>query len=420
MKKTLSSQPVARGLVIGGVLLGSAAMVLAQDSAALEKENQDLKARVMALEELAQKQGLMPSGTPTPKLVSAVTDMTISGFAQASYFYNVYRPSSGYNAGYLWNTKDASFELNKVKVTIASPPAARSDTEWNAGYRVSLMAGDDASILNATGTATGGVNYVREGYVDLNVPIGKGLNIKAGELISLLNWESGDGGAANPNFSQGYQWYYTGNGPEAGVQLDYAFTDWLDAKFRVENGLYSGAQDDNQGKAVMGSINLTPTKDLWVNFIGFGGDASKGETINGASAIGGYQFTKALGSGFEADYFDLEPGTKKGDLYSIGGWLWYDFTAKVDIAFRAEYLEDEKGLGIQGIPANGPAEYTGIDYGAPGSKGGLESFTATLNLKPAPNIKIQPEVRYNHTSYAGGFAGRREQLIIGAGVSYLF
>ncbi len=421
MKKTFGSKPVNRGLAIGGVLMSGAAMVLAQDTGTLEKENQDLKARVMALEELAQKQGIMPSGTPAPKLVSAVTDMTISGYVQASYFGNLDHPASGRNGGYLWNNKDNSFSINKVKISFASPAVVRSETDWSAGYRVSLLAGEDAPVLNS-GSSTTGFDYLREGYVELNAPIGKGLKIEAGELISLLNWESGDGGAANPNFSQGYQWFYTGNGPAAGVQLDYAFTDWLDAKFRVSNGLYQGPVDANQGKSIMGSLNFTPCKDAWFNVIGFAGDGS-GSTlsVNGASIIGGYQVTSQLGTGFEADYFDFhKDNSTSAELWSVGGWAWYDFTSKVGVALRAEFLNDQDGWGLN-TTFGAPTPFgTGSGITSTGSQGELESFTFTFNLHPTAALKIQPEIRYNHTSYAGGFGGKRDQVIIGAGASYLF
>lgn len=420
MKRKHSSQPIARGLLFGGVLMGGVATVLAQDTNTLSQENADLKARVMALEELAQKEGLMPSGTPPPKVVTAISDMTISGFVQTSYFQNVQSPPGGYNAGYLWNTKNSTFDINKVKLTFASPPAERSATDWTAGYRVSLMAGEDAPVLNS-GSSTTGFDYLREAYVDMNVPIGNGLNIKAGELISLLNWESGDGGAANPNFSQGYQWFYTGNGPSAGVQLDYAFTDMVDVKARVDNGLYAGPVDGNQGKGFMGSINLTPTKELWVNLVGFAGSGSTTMDVDGGSILGGYQINSKLGTGFEADYFNFMPnGESQKELWSIGTWVWYDFTSKVGVAFRAEYLDDINGYGIKGVDVLSGNANTAIGVGSPEGSGNLESYTFTLNFKPTKNLKIQPEIRYNHTSYSGGFNGRNDQLILGAGASYLF
>ena len=401
--------------------MGGASAALAQDTNALAQENADLKARVTALEELAQKEGLMPSGTPPAKLVTAISDMTISGFVQASYFANTLGNASGENAGYLWNTKNNNFSINKVKITLASPPAERSDTDWTAGYRVSIMQGQDAPVLN-TGSGSG-LNLLREAYVEVNVPVGTGLNIKAGQLISLLNWESGDGGAANPNFSQGYQWFYTGDGPETGIQFDYAFTDWLDVKFRIENGLYGGSVDQGSGKGFMSSVNLTPCKDLWVNLIGFGGaSGSDTQDVNGGSVIGGYQVTSQLGTGFEFDYFDFLPDdAKSSQLWSLGGWVWYDFTTKVGVAFRAEYLDDKDGDEIKGVelPSYGADSAIGTEDPTQTS-GGLESFTATLNLKPAKNIKIQPEIRYDHTSYANGFNGKSDQFIIGAGATYLF
>jgi hypothetical protein len=428
-KKNLRSK---NGLIVAGaclgIMVGGGVAAHAQTTTnspdtdkitELEKENQDLAQRLGALEDLAKKEGIMPSDAAAPKFVSAISNMTISGFVQASYFYNIQRPASGYSAGYLWNTKDNSFSLNKVKITFASAPAARSDTDWTAGYRVSLIAGEDAPILNSSAGTTG-FDYLREGYVELNVPIGKGLNIKAGELISLLNWESGDGGAANPNFSQGYQWYYTGNGPSAGVQLDYAFTDWLDVKFRVDNGLYAGPIAHSDGKGVMGSLNFTPTKNFWFNLIGFGGEGVGTLDVDGASVLAGYQVTSQLGTGFEFDYFHFDPdGGATANLWSLGGWVWYDFTSKVGLALRTDFIDNPDALADFGSPA----PFGG--FGAPGiastsGSGNLESITLTLNFKPSSNIKIQPEIRYNHTSYSNGFEGKNNQFIIGCGASYLF
>lgn len=405
-----------------GVLASTGIAVHAQTTdgdaiTSLQQQNQALQQRLDALEGMAKKEGLLPSGE-SPKLVSAMSNMTISGFVQASYFYNVDRPASGYNAGYLWNTKDNSFSINKVKITFASPPAEESGEKWSAGYRVSLMAGEDAPILNS-GSGITGFDYLREAYIDMNVPVGSGLNIKAGELISLLNYESGDGGAANPNFSQGYQWYYTGNGPEAGVQLGYSFTDWMDVKFRVDNGLYAGPISTSNGKNVMGSINLKPCDKLWVNLIGFGGEGAGTLDVDGGSILAGYQITSQLGTGFEGDFFHFAVDNgPSGDLWSLGLWAWYDFTPKVGIALRGEYLNDEDGLGLN-TRLGAPAPF-GSGIFSPDGSGDLSEVTLTLNLRPVPNLKIQPEIRYNHTSYASGFGGKENQFIIGAGASYLF
>jgi hypothetical protein len=57
----------------------------------------------------------------------------------------------------------------------------------------------------------------------------------------------------------------------------------------------------------------------------------------------------------------------------------------------------------------------------PGTGQDLTSVALTLNWKPVPTIKIQPEICFDHTSWAGGFVnGKQNRLIYGAGVSYLF
>jgi len=89
--------------------------------------------------------------------------------------------------------------------------------------------------------------------------------------------------------------------------------------------------------------------------------------------------------------------------------FWADLTTKLGIALRGDYIKDSDGAGTSGLlgfPAN-----PGMD---------LLSATLTLNYHPVPNVKIQPEVRYDHTSLAGGFDGRRNRFVLGAGVSYLF
>ncbi len=403
-------------LLAGALALGAAGSLHAADDRIdkLAKENSDLKTRLDALETLATKEGLKPSGD-APKFVRSMSEITISGFVQASYFYNTRTPADGYSDGYLWNTKDNSFSINKVKLTAASKPVAND--KWDAGFKTSLMFGDDAPQLNTGGAnGIGGANTsfndLREAYVEINVPIGTGINVKAGELISLLNYESGDGGAANVNFSQGNQWWFTGNGPSAGVQASYNFTDKVGLTVRVDNGLFQGPVDNHSGKAYSASVNLKPTSKLWVNVYGFVDD-SLGNDTKGFGTIGGFQISEKLGTGFEFDYFNFDNGAAKTDLWSIGGWVWYDFTSKVGVALRADYIDSPDA-------PIGPAPRAGAGFVSPDTDGHLGSLTLTLNYKPTPNIKIQPEIRYDYTSFKGGLDGKKDRIIVGAGVSYLF
>ena len=417
--------PVGLGICVGGALLGGSATpavnaenapTAVSEAAKMEKierENQELRKRLEALEHMAQREGIMASGeAPKTVPVAALSSINISGFVQASYFFNTQTPADGKSDGYLWNASHNSFSLNKVKLTLASP--ALETDKWDAGYRVSLMWGEDAPNLD-TGTGLAGLDNVREAFVELNAPLGTGLNLKAGQLISLLNWESGDGGAANPNFSQGNQWWFTGNGPSAGVQAGYSFTPKIDLKVRVQNGMFAGPVDSNDGKAYIASLGLKPINDLWVNLIGWYSQESDSMTVSGGSVIGGYALTKQLGTGFEFDYFDFQngKGSSESTLWSVGGWIWYDFTAKAGLALRGDFIGSPDGK-------LGPAVRPGAGFTQADSDGDLASLTLTFNWKPVPNIKIQPEIRWDHTSFKNGLDGKQDRFIVGAGVSYLF
>jgi hypothetical protein len=154
---------------------------------------------------------------------------------------------------------------------------------------------------------------------------------------------------------------------------------------------------------------------LWANLIGWFSEENNATDVAGGSIIGGYKVTDKLGTGWELDYFNFDtPAGPDSDLWSIGGWVWYDFTEKVGLAFRGDYIDSPDG--VLGPPMRGPASaITTTD-----TDGNLASLTLTLNYRPLPNVKIQPEIRYDHTSYEDGFDGKEDRFIIGAGISYIF
>jgi hypothetical protein len=415
-------RPITKTICLGSAFAGAATLGFAQDAPKLDqlsKENESLRKRLEALEAMAQKEGLVPSDKPSAMPIKALTESVLSGFVTASYFYDTSVPGDRVSNGYLWNNSHNAFSLNKVKITLASPGVERSGETWDAAYRVSLIFGEDAPVVNTGGEAQG-FEPLREAYLELNAPVGTGLNLRAGQLISLLNYESGDGGAVNANFSQGYQWFYTGNGPSAGVQAGYTFTDWLDLKLRLQNGMYAGPFDSNNGKTMMAALGFKPDEKTWISLIAFGGDESETMSLWGGSLLAGRTFGTKITTGLELDYFkfDNEGGVGDAKLWSIGGWFGYDFTPKIGVALRAEYLNDPDGGGLRGISLGGRAG-SALLPGAD-ADGEITSIALTLNIKPVPNVRLQPEIRFDNTSYKDAFDGQENRFLIGMGASYLF
>jgi hypothetical protein len=425
--------------VIGSILAILAAVGLpiqaqTDGDSNLEKENQELRARVDKLENLMKKEGLEPSGETSSSVVKALSDVTISGFVTASYFYDIAGSKDTHPTGYLWNTALNQFTLNKAKLTLAGP--AIDKDKWSASYNLSLLYGQDQPIDDPSG---GPYSAIREAYLVLNIPIGTGLGVKVGEMTSLLNYESGDGGAVNDNFSQGYQWFYTGNPPSDTVQLSYDFNDVFGLKARLQNGLYNG-EVGTGGKTFMGGFYVKPDSKTSLAFLGFEGpqdNIGPVYSLDGGSFIGSRKLMEAYNLTFatEADYFHFSgfdpttagfvSGARHGDFWSVGGWLTADLDAKWRLALRAELVDDPNGFGTIYNSPNPAA----VEYGAPGfpvsiyttGEGqALTEVTLTLDFKPTPTVKIQPEIRWDHSSMSSAFGGKSDQVILGMGVSYLF
>jgi hypothetical protein len=311
--------------------------------------------------------------------------------------------------------------LNEIKLTLASP--ALDKDKWDAGYKTSLIYGQDAAILDPK-NGVAGFSAVREAFVEINVPVGTGLDVKVGQLISLLNYESGDGGAVNDNFSQGYQWYYTGNPPGGAVQLGYDVNDSFGFKLRLQNGLFTGSLDSGS-KTFLGGIYYKPDSKTSLALIGFSGrqDFVPPWRDDGVSFIGTRKLTDFDNLSFatEIDYWRYSyqgPVKKDSDFWSFGGWLTGDLVPKATWALRADFLYDPTGFAT--LYQSPDPSGTGFPGVTPFHGQDLSSVTMTLDWKPAGNVKIQPELRWNHSTVSTALNGKSDQFIAGCGVSYAF
>jgi hypothetical protein len=93
---------------------------------------------------------------------------------------------------------------------------------------------------------------------------------------------------------------------------------------------------------------------------------------------------------------------------ALGVWLARDLSGTLNVALRADYLNDGDGArtsGVLGFPTN-----TGQD---------LFSVTGTLNIRAWPNALVRPELRFDSSSLAA-FDGEETQFSVGLSVAYLF
>ena len=298
--------------------------------------------------------------------------IVLSGYVDTSYTYNFNGggTSSGTGKGITEvsgvGSDSQDFSVNAVKLALEK--ALPDDNVLAAGFRIDLMMGEDWQ----DNTETGGVT-VQQAYVQFRAPVGNGLDFRFGKMVALLGYEL-DERPANDNFSFGLLYTYAYTGPDTGIDMTYAFTDWLSATLRFANtdGDDSGFYDNSDtSKSISGQVVLTSpgeNADLAVGFFyAPEGTANYGipvrvdgeETFieNDQAVIfnmfGSWKpkmFNDKLKLAFDSvigftqdNYLAADSSENNASFYGIGLYAKYQFTKMFSLAARAEYLHDSDG-----------------------------------------------------------------------------
>jgi hypothetical protein len=242
---------------------------------------------------------------------------------------------------------------------------------------------------------------------------------------------------SNPNWSIGNQFMYVENTTETGVLLAYKWNDKWETDFCTING-WDQVTDVNASKSFMGRIGYTPDDKTTLSLLGYGGPeqaADNHDWRTGTDIVFNRNklFTDKLNVWVQLDYghednapqADLSTTTPtifpNSDWYGAGGWLTYDFTDKVELALRSDYVKDKHGVRTPFVDGLGGTDNT-ITTPATFTVAPKELYgeTLTLNVKPVSNLQIRPEVRYDRAAAGTAFNGKKDQITTGIGVAYLY
>jgi hypothetical protein len=386
-----------------------------------KKRNDDLEKRVGALESSTGNVALAKSDIPQ-KSLDFLGQTEISGFVEASYLYDFNNTHGSQTVvGRTFDTHANQFAVDDFKLALEKP-ISYNPTNWVVGYRADLIFGQNAAVIHSSGFNLGTDGDLEQAFVDINVPIGNGLKVILGKTVTLMGVEVIEQ-VSNPNFSEGNQFLFVENFTQTGIQLAYQWNDKIDTEFVIFNG-WDQLPDNNSAMSYMGRIGYAFDSNTTFSVLGYGGPEQTAGSLGGTGSTGNWRdggefiathkFTDKLAMDFQGDYGHEEKVVDTGgsDWYAAGAWLIYDFTDKIELAVREDYLKDKDGArtsGVDGLPAF-----------AVGSGPELYSSTATLNLKPVDNFQFRPEVRWDHSDKPGTYNGVRDQFTLGVGVAYLY
>lgn len=349
--------------------------------------------------------------TPVDDSLSSKPSLTISGYVDTYYQYNLNQPASGVNGGRIFDLPHNTFSLGLVQTVL------------NYSYKklhmvADLTLGPNADLGNFGNEGT--ARLIKQAYIAYDFT--QRLTFTMGQFGTHIGYELIDA-PLNANYSLSYLF---GNGPfyHTGAKLDYQLSKKAGLMLGVVNG-WDAMIDLNSKKSVVAQLSLSPLEgfDVYVNWIG--GDEHNsasffGETKGAYTSL--FDLTTAFQAGsslklgvnvaygsFSTGFAEPEVGNAWSEDASWGGaalYLSYAFNDAIGLALRGEHFRDPKG-----IRYFGPLE--------------VNALTLTGDVKLAEGrFLIKPEIRYDQAG-APFFEDKngnlkKSQATLGVAVMYAF
>ena len=407
----------------------------------------------------------------------------ISGAVEASYTQNFNNPNTNLNQMRIFDTQANSFVPQVAQLVFERSATAGSATD-RIGFRARLNFGAQSRFSRARtnfqpGSDNNEVDF-QELYAEYIAPIGNGLKIQAGKINTLIGYE-GINSWENPNFSRSFMFGLGQAFTTTGIRFTYPLASWGTVALGLVNG-WDNIEDNNRGKTFEWKVDLTPHEKFGFAVYGsYGAEQSNGGNggiFCGAAAgsptcdptskrtvVGGIITIKPTSQDTlviepyyanEGNASPLVGGVGPATVSSAGNARWngvngyytHDFNDQTQphafsFRTRAELFEDAGGArtcsggvnftGGTNTCAGSPSAPAGIPggfLGTPtpgvfpsGQPQTLQSYTFTLQYKPAPSLLTRMEFRHdrsNKDTFLRGPVAVDNQSTLGFSVVYLF
>jgi hypothetical protein len=332
--------------------------------------------------------------------------LKIGGYVEASVSYNF--RNTKINQGHVFDFEAQDPTLNQAVVYIDKTVDMKKK-EFQIGGHVEMMYGADARLIHANGVmdspslGSGPNNQFdpTQFYIDLFLPVGNGLTIRAGKFVTLFGQE-----VINPTgnalYSHSYLFGFAIPFTHTGAYGTYAISDAVTIDLGASRGWEQGFKDNNGDSIdifgrVTWSIDEKRGTKLYVT--GIGGPERAGNSDDYRYVMDVIFTTKlsdqlVLTVNGDWGYEDgAATDGSSAQWYGVAGYLSYNFNDNLALNVRGEWFEDPDGA--RGL----------------GTLGSVYEVTVGLDIKPLVSNKnfaslhIRPEIRYDYANdpfFAGG------------------
>lgn len=371
-------------------------------------------------------------------------NLNIYGWVEAGYTYDNRRNATFIAPGPFNHEVGNHFMLNQIDLRVERLVDSK---KWDVGGMVELMYGTDGAGIHSNGLEYGNSTAedrfhpqyqfdIVQAYIDVNVPVGNGLKVRAGRFVTFASYETINP-TTNPFYSHSYLFSLVPF-THTGIVGFYQLNEQWGMAAGISRGWDQATEDNNGAIDALGQISFTPNKQVaaylnWIVGPENNSDSSHYRTL--IDPVVTWQVTDALKLGAEGLYLydggvnteDQPVGTTHayGDAYGAALYAGYTINDYLTVNGRGEwahgYLEGIGGLGDT-------SEIPGI---VGGSTPTLNVWEVTLGVTVTPlpkdpigkNLLIRPEVRYDFSEdhvYSAGGTQFKDQLTFAADVIFKF
>ncbi len=396
------------------------------------------------------------------------------GWLNSSISVNSNSSPDKFNGPVTFGDRTSELQLNQAYLWIQKAVAASGD-DWDWGGRFDIMYGTDSIFTQAYGTpaldfTSGKVNTNRghwdlhltsfderfyalalpQAYGELNLPIGNGLNVKAGHFYTPIGYEVVTA-PDNFFFSKPYTFQYGEPFTHTGILGSYTVDDnWslmAGAVTGSASGGWDGSWDRNLGNwdFIGGGTWTSDDKNYSLNITSTAGAQSEQNSNTWAlySIVGKANFLDNTlhyiiqhDHGFANNVITsntlITGQNEDARWYGINQYLLYDIQDDLGVGLRAEWFRDNNGFRINGparcgagLNANADGNvnsYSCPGYSYPWDGSSYYEITAGLTYKPLKWVTVRPNLRYDWTDKVNAFddGKRKDQLLFSTDVVILF
>ncbi|HWE04859.1 MAG TPA: outer membrane beta-barrel protein [Tepidisphaeraceae bacterium] len=351
---------------------------------------------------------------------------TLSGFIDGGYTASFQHPAAtnANIAGRFQDNKSEHIVLDQIDFMI-DRPVDYSTGKFDVGGHFEFVYGRDTEFFHSTGiydnpfvfgartnpyykstTAPENQADIVQAYLDFSAPVGSGLRIRVGKIVTLLGWE-----VINPTgnafYSHSYLFSFAIPLTQTGVMGEYKINPEIQIDAGITRGWSQSLRDNNGDPDFLGGITYTPQGSDFLKKLKFIANLSEGPqashdnsdwwTVVDLQAI----YTDGpLTAVINADYGDA-PNALPGSSAQWGGAAFYvGYTpgnqSFVTLNSRLEWYQDAQGYTLAGFVAP-----TG---GTPAGVENLYEATFGANVTWFPddpvmkNLVFRPEIRFDYAS----------------------